>query len=120
VPVVGGGGCGALRWAVTRVTQSGGSATIVFSRGRAKPGFEMSVTAEWQLTAADGAPGEQPHAAGTLVIDELADSNGGEVFETWRVELTRGDAGKYAPLARAREDDVRGVLRRWAEALKTF
>jgi hypothetical protein len=107
-------------WAVTAVTASSGSATLVYSRGKARPGYEMSLTAEWHVVPAAAGSAASAAARGTLDIGELADANGEDVFEagSWRVAVTSGDAGKYAGVARARERDVREALRRWVETLK--
>jgi hypothetical protein len=96
-----------------------GSATLVFSRGRAKPGYELCVTLGWEATDAAGGRA----AAGTAAFTDVSDVEGADVWASWRVavdDVAPGAAAAkdaVAAAVRARADAFRDVFKEWAAGL---
>ena len=116
---------------VSAVERAEGSASLVWSRGRARPGYELTVALRWTLhAAAAGAPA----ASGSAGFDGVSDSEGDDVWAAWRLvvdEVADGAAaadaiGACAPPApaalaaalRGRADDWRGAFRAGAATLR--
>lgn len=105
---------------VTAVPTCSGTVTLVFCRGKAKPGYEMNVTASWQL--ADAA--SSAVASGSVTFVDLCDSEGSDMFARLSVECT--DASGSLDKSGARTTALRGAepfrqaLREWVESLKSM
>ena len=73
------------------VTECSGTATVVFVRGRIKPGFEMKLKAKW--AAVEEAHADNPDAAalssGTLEIEEMSDYDEPEDYDM-QIEADEG------------------------------
>ena len=80
-------------------------------RGKAKPGYECSVTLAWTL---DGLA-----ADGTLALTEISDTDS-DVWGDAVVAVTTGDAAPAARAVRGAYATLRAALREWAEELKAL
>lgn len=106
---------------VSEVTTCDGTVSLVFSRGKAKPGFEISLRVEWQLLPAGGEGGEAV-ASGHAFMDDISDSEGSDVFGRMSVECTTAseplDRATARASVQANAEAFRKVLREWVEAVK--
>lgn len=102
----------------TSVSRCDGVATLIYSRGRAKPGYEYQLVAKWELVStADNSLS----ASGSVELYDIADSDS-DVFARMKVtvEYTVGgvDRGRCEKVVRDTSDDLRMAIRTWAEMLK--
>jgi hypothetical protein len=113
-------------WSVTAVPECTGSVTVVFVRGKARPGFEISLRVSWRLAGADGSE----VASGAIACDDVSDAEGASVWGR-KPAVTVTSAGAAAggvTTAAAWRGAVeasalpvlRAALLRWAEALPTL
>ena len=104
---------------LTAVTAVSGTATLVFSRGRAKPGYEATVALAWEAADATGARA----AGGALHCVDVSDVEGADVWASWRVAVDDVAAGAgaskdaVAAAARGLAEPLRAFFREWAEGL---
>lgn len=134
LPLPAAAGAPALCVRVTAVPHCEGSVSLVFSRGKAKPGFELAVRLDVEVLGA-GADAADAAAigSGTLHFTDVSDSEGSDIWGSWRVDVASFDtvaavgAGGGAPLAsrealaallRARADVFRGLFAEWVEGVK--
>lgn len=126
----GGLGPGGALALTLRAATADGSASTVFSRGRARLAFEYTLTADWALVDGAGVAG----ATGTLTLEEVADTDS-DVFADMRVTAApapappaaaSGASGYAGPaltrdaavaLVRGAADHLRAVIRAWADAV---
>lgn len=109
----------AYRLTIREVTKCDGSVNLVFSRGKAKPGFEINLSMKWEL----GEEGHPP-ATGTASIPEISDTEGSDYFTRLVVECVSADA----PLDRASakrmvenaKNAFREALQSWCDAVKSM
>ena len=101
------------------VTTITGSATLVFSRGRAKPGYEVTLALAWEAVDAAGS-----HAAdGTLHFVDVSDVEGSDIWASWRVTVDNvapaagAEKTAVATSARGLAEPLRAFFREWAEGL---
>jgi hypothetical protein len=123
----------ALHLRVVSVPKCDGSVTLVFSRGKAKPGFEVNAELSYEVhptpseaAGADAEGAAVPIGAGSLHFEELSDSEGSDMFASWRVDVTsfnEAAAGGVKQdalrrLIRDRVEEFRLLFRDWVEAVK--
>jgi hypothetical protein len=103
---------------IVAVTRCEGAATLIYSRGRAKPGYEYNLAAKWELVHTSDAA---LSAAGLLELYDIADSES-DVFSRLRVAVDFTAAGveksRCEKIVRDASDDLRSAIRTWAEMLK--
>lgn len=118
---------------ISAVPKCEGEASLAFSRGKARPGFELAVELSFEVIPADSAglgEGAAVVSAGTIKIEELADHDS-DLFGGWSVVVKADDhndgacggvtrdALRGAIKTSAFADDLRSLLREhWIEALK--
>ena len=100
------------------VARCEGVATLIYSRGRARPGYEYNLAARWELRhTADSSLS----ASGLLELYDIADSES-DVFSRLRVTVDVTAAGvdklRCEKIVRDASDDLRSAIRTWAEMLK--
>lgn len=101
---------------VRKVKSCSGSATLVFSRGKVKPGFELKLTAEWEAVNEGG----DVLANGEVEFPEIADYNGGDVEFNVTAEGS-GDAVRAAKTALEKSSEqFVAIVAAWTETLKTL
>lgn len=91
-----------------------GTATLVFVRGKLRPGFDIEVKVSMQVEAADG------ESLGTAEVHwhEATDCDGGE--HEYSVTTTGAAAASIQSWLRREEDAVNGLLQCWAKELSKF
>jgi len=112
-------------WSVTDVTECSGGVNVVYVRGKARPGFELTLKVAWRLSAS-GDGGEV--ASGHVSCNDVSDAEGSNVWGakpavTASVSSAASASGcvTAASLRAAVEacglPALRDALRRWVETL---
>jgi Activator of Hsp90 ATPase, N-terminal len=127
-----GSGASHLAVRITGVPKCDGEASLAFSRGKARPGFELAVDLSFEVIPGISSASEEVMAvsAGTIKIEELADHES-DLFESWSVSIKTDahdegacggvskDSLKSAIKTSAFAEDLRTLFRdHWVEALK--
>lgn len=112
-------GHGAATLRLRKVPTCSGSATLVFVRGKVKPGFDLKVTANWQVDAAAADGSVTVLGQGQLACEELDDVDLGEYEFTVSGETGAAPAECKA-LVKAALPEVNGVIEAWFQALKAM
>jgi hypothetical protein len=104
----------------TEVRRCEGTATVIYTRGRARPGYEYQLTAKWELVnTADNSLS----ASGLVELFDIADSDA-DVFGRMRVGVEFAALGvdrtRCEKVVRDTSDDLRSAIRAWAGMLKTL
>jgi len=98
------------------VEECSGTATVVFVRGKVRPGFEMKLKAKWCAVEKEHADAEDaaPLASGTLSIDDMTDY---ETPDDYDVEI-EAEEGTDECMVDSREawDEM---LTKWRESLSS-
>lgn len=105
---------------VLQKAAASGTATLIFSRGKVKPGFEMGLTADWVLLQAEG---EVQLARGSVSLEEIEDSQGSDCFGSMAVKAysAEGMAGDSSAAVRVVKESVQGfraLITDFKDALK--
>jgi hypothetical protein len=105
---------------VPAVDKCDGTVTVVFSRGKARPGFEVSLRFDWHLV--EHPSSDLPVAKGSVSIDDISDSEGSEVFGRMMVDCQEAegaiDKASAKQCVTASTEAIRELLRAWVEAVK--
>ena len=108
-----------LRLQFTQVTHCIGTATLLYSRGQAKPrpGYEYNLSARWELlTTVD----DTLNASGMIELFDIADTES-DTFSRMHVSVDYISAdterSRCEKLVHDVVDDLRVAIRRWSEML---
>ena len=95
-----------------------GNATVIYSRGKARPGYEYSLTAKWDLI---NTLDNTLSAQGVVDLYDIADSES-DCFGRMKVSVDYATAGvdrlRCEKVVKDASDDLRQAIRSWAEMLK--
>lgn len=107
-----------LQLSIVEVQRCEGVATVIYSRGRARPGYEYNLSARWELVNTVDAT---LAASGGVELYDIADSDS-DVFSRMKVGVGYAAPGvdktRSEKVVRDAADDLRLAIRTWAEMLK--
>lgn len=110
--------------AVVDVPTCDGTVTVVYSRGKPRPGYEVSLKVAWSIAPAAAAADAPTLASGTVAMADVSDTEGSDMFGSFRVETASATAPLEAPAASRLLKDAteafRAALRDWVEAVKAL
>lgn len=102
---------------VTEVSIEGGSVSLVFCRGKIKPGFELEVTLDYSIKPAGE---EEEIARGALRFAEVADEQGSDVFDTMHVSVSFAASTRPGVTVEAVRKALASLKERFREAFRAW
>ena len=114
---------GAFSFRIVRVGKADGNVLRVFARGKARLGFELTISVDFEVSDSGGGGGGEGgiRSKGTLNLDEVADTNS-DVFEKLTLiessstSATTPAALKAALKGREMEEFLRREIKAWTVA----
>lgn len=97
-----------------------GTATIVFSKGKKKPGYDLNLKFKWIATELINGEEGTVTAEGSILCPEFCDLNDGD--NEWTIKAEKSDAfhTKAVNHLKSSQNDIIKVMNAWVDCFKSL